>query len=139
IAWLMVLNGLIYLAYFFGRGEWRRRLFVPARDARSALRMLGYYLRMLKTPPPPDFYNGLQRLAYNSIVLVVTVQVLSGLPIYNVVQLQWLLALFGGYDAARVIHLLGLVMIAMFVPAHIVMVSLHPRALFAMVTGGGRG
>ena len=37
IAWFLVLNGALYLAYFFGRGEWRRRLFLPARDARNAL------------------------------------------------------------------------------------------------------
>jgi len=139
IAWFMVLNGLIYLAYFFGRGEWRRRLFIPARDARNAIRMLGYYLRVLKTPPPPDFYNGLQRLAYSSIVVIITLQVLSGLALYKPVQLHWLLALFGGYDAARVVHLLGLVLIATFVATHIVLVSLHPRALFAMITGGKRG
>ncbi|HEY2524528.1 MAG TPA: cytochrome b/b6 domain-containing protein, partial [Candidatus Binataceae bacterium] len=139
IAWFMLLNGLIYLAYFFGRGEWRRRLFIPVRDARNALRMLGYYLRVLKTPPPPDFYNGLQRLAYSSIVVIVTLQVLSGLALYKPVQLHWLLALFGGYDAARVVHLLGLVLIAMFVATHIVLVSLHPRELLAMITGGKRG
>jgi len=139
IAWFMALNGLIYLAYFFGRGEWRRRLFIPTRDARNAIRMLGYYLRLLKTPPPPDFYNGLQRLAYSSIVVIITLQVLSGLALYKPVQLHWLLAPFGGYDAARVVHLLGLVLIAMFVGTHIVLVSLHPRELFAMITGGKRG
>jgi thiosulfate reductase cytochrome b subunit len=139
IAWFMVLNGIIYLAYFFGRGEWRRRLFIPARDARNALRMLGYYLRVSRTPPPPDFYNGLQRLAYSSIVIIITLQVLSGLAIYKPVQFHWLLALFGGYDAARTIHLLGLVLIAIFVATHIVLVSLHPRELVAMITGGKRG
>jgi len=139
IAWFMVLNGIIYLAYFFGRGEWRRRLFIPVRDARNALRMLGYYLRLMKTPPPPDFYNGLQRLAYSSIVVIVTLQVLSGLALCKPVQLHCLLALFGGYDPARVVHLLGLVLIAMFVTAHIALVSLHPRELLAMITGGKRG
>jgi thiosulfate reductase cytochrome b subunit len=139
IAWFLVLNGVIYLAYFFGRGEWRRRLFLPARDASNALRMFGYYLRVLKMPPPADFYNGLQRFAYSSVVIVVTLQVLSGLAIYKPVQLHWLLRLFGGYDAARVIHLLGLVFIVMFVATHIVLVLLHPRELLAMVTGGKRG
>jgi thiosulfate reductase cytochrome b subunit len=139
IAWFLVLNGLIYLAYFFGRGEWRRRLFLPARDARNALLMFGYYLRLLKAPPPTGFYNGLQRFAYSSVTIVIIIQVLSGLAIYKPVQLHWLLNLFGGYDAARVIHLLGLVFIAMFVATHIVLVLLHPRELLAMFTGGERG
>jgi thiosulfate reductase cytochrome b subunit len=139
IAWFLVLNGVVYVAYFFGRGEWRRRLFLPARDAGNALRMFGYYLRVLKTPPPADFYNGLQRFAYSSVVIVITLQVLSGLAIYKPVQLGWLVTLFGGYDVARVIHLLGLVFIAMFVATHIVLVLLHPRELLAMITGGKRG
>ncbi len=71
IAWFLVLNGVVYLAYFFGRGEWRRRLFLPARDAGNAIRMSGYYLRVRKTPPPADFYNGLQRLTYSSVVIVI--------------------------------------------------------------------
>jgi thiosulfate reductase cytochrome b subunit len=112
IAWFLVLNGAIYLVYFFARGEWRRRLFLLARDARNALRMVGYYLHLLKTPPPPDFYNGLQRFAYSSVVVVVILQVLSGLAIYKPVQLHWLLVLFGGYDSARVVHLMGLIFIA---------------------------
>jgi thiosulfate reductase cytochrome b subunit len=72
-------------------------------------------------------------------VVVITLQVLSGLAIYKPVQLHWLLSFFGGYDAARVIHLLGLVLIAMFVVNHVVLVLLHPRDLLAMITGGERG
>jgi len=134
-----VLNGALYLAYFFGRGEWRRRLFLPARDARNALLMFGYYLPVRRTPPPADFYNSLQRFAYTSVVIVIIVQVLSGLAVYKPVQLHWLLKVFGGYDTARVVHLLGLAFVAMFVAAHIVLVLLHPRELLAMITGGQRG
>jgi thiosulfate reductase cytochrome b subunit len=72
-------------------------------------------------------------------VIIITLQVLSGLAIYKPVQLHWLLRLFGGYDSARVIHLLGLVFIAMFVVNHVVLVLLHPRELLAMITGGQRG
>lgn len=139
IAWLLVLNGAVYLAYFFGRGEWRRRMFLPARDAVNAARMFGYYLRVRRNAPPPEFYNGLQRLAYSSIAIVIVLQVLSGLAIYKPVQLHWLLALFGGYDSARVIHLLGLAFIALFVLTHVALVLLHPRELLAMITGGARG
>jgi thiosulfate reductase cytochrome b subunit len=101
--------------------------------------MFGYYLRILRTHPAEDFYNGLQRFAYTFVLIVITIQVLSGLAIYKPVQLYWLTTIFGGYDAARVFHLLGLVLIAFFVTVHVLMVSLHPRDLFAMVTGGKRG
>ncbi len=136
LAWFLVLNGSIYLAYFFASGEWRRRLFLPGRDTRNSLVMFGYYLRIIRTPPAPDFYNGLQRFAYTSVLILVTIQVLSGLAIYKPVQLHWLVSIFGGYDAARVFHLLGLALLALFVTVHVVMVSLHPRDLLAMLTGG---
>ncbi|HYK65100.1 MAG TPA: cytochrome b/b6 domain-containing protein, partial [Patescibacteria group bacterium] len=83
IAWFLIVNGLIYLVYMIASGEWRRRIFIPTRDASSALAMFAYYVRIRKTPPPEDFYNGLQRLAYTSAILFGVVVVLSGLAIYK--------------------------------------------------------
>ena len=138
IAWFLILNGLIYLVYFFFSGEWRRRLFLPGRDTPGAIKMFGYYVRILRNPPPEDFYNGLQRLAYTSVIVFAVVEILSGLAIYKPVQLWWLTALFGGYDGARVIHLSMLALMALFVAMHIVLVMLHPRTILEMVTGGKR-
>jgi thiosulfate reductase cytochrome b subunit len=139
IAWFLVINGLIYLAYAIATGEWRRRTFLPARDTANAVKMFGYYLRIRKTPPPEDFYNGLQRLAYTSAIVFAIVIVLSGLAIYKPVQLSFLAALFGGYDGARIVHFACLVLLTLFALNHIVLVALHPRTLVAMVTGGKRG
>jgi thiosulfate reductase cytochrome b subunit len=139
IAWFLVGNGVIYVAYQIASGEWRRRVFLPRRDAGGALAMLLYYLRVRRTPPPEDFYNGLQRLAYTFAIIFGMVIVLSGLAIYKPVQLHWLTALFGGYDSARVIHLSCLVLLAGFTLNHIALVALHPRTLVAMITGGKRG
>lgn len=139
IAWFLILNGIIYLIYFFTSGEWRRRLFLPGRDTPGAIRMFAYYIRALRTPPPQEFYNGLQRLAYTSIIVFAMVEIMSGLAIYKPVQLWWLAALFGGYDGARVIHLTVLVLMTLFVAAHLVLVMLHPRAILEMMTGGKRG
>jgi thiosulfate reductase cytochrome b subunit len=138
VAWFLVANGAMYLLYMGVRGEWRRRLFNPRRDTANALLMIAYYLRIRRTPPPVDFYNGLQRLAYTSAIALGLVEVLSGLAIYKPVQFSWLAALFGGYDGARAAHLLGLVGLAMFAVVHIILVSLHPRALVDMITGGKR-
>lgn len=139
IAWFFVLNGVIYLTYFFVSGEWRRRLFLPRRDLWNAVLQFAYYARLHKTEPPLDFYNGLQRLAYNSAILFGIVMVVSGLAIYKPVQLHFLTFLFGGYDGARVVHLGGLCLLALFVATHLVLVSLHPREILNMVTGGKRG
>ena len=139
IAWFLILNGLLYVGYMAASGEWRRRVFLPQRDARNAVRQFAHYTRIRKTPPPPDFYNGLQRLAYSSIVVIGLVMVLSGLAIYKPVQFHPLTMLFGGYDGARVVHLAGLCLIAMFVAIHLVLVLAHPREILHMITGGGRG
>ena len=138
LAWFLVLNGLIYMAYFLGSGEWRRRLFLPRRDTKNAIGQFAYYTRIRSTPPPADFYNGLQRLAYTSTILFGFVMVLSGLVLYKPVQLHWLTVLFGGYDGARLVHLGVLFLLALFVASHLVLVALHPREIVRMVTGGKR-
>ncbi len=138
IAWFLIINGAIYLGYQLASGEWRRRAFLPARDALNAALMFAYYLRLRKDPPPEDFYNGLQRLAYTAAIILALVLVGSGVAIYKPVQLHWLTALFGGYDAARAVHFGCLILLALFTLNHLVLVALHPRTLLAMVTGGRR-
>jgi thiosulfate reductase cytochrome b subunit len=134
--WLFILNGLVYVLYLALSGEWHRRLFVPQRDVRNALSTLAYYLRLRRTAPPQELYNGLQRLTYTGTLLLALVVVLSGLVLYKPVQLGWLTALFGGYDAARLVHLGTLALLALFTVGHVVLVALHPRTLGEMVTGG---
>ena len=137
-AWLLVVNGVGYLTYAFVSGEWRRRIFRPRSDARGAVQMALHYLRLRKEPPPVDLYNPLQRLAYTSATALGIVQVLSGLALYKPVQLSWLTAAFGGYDSARFVHFAGMLLLAAFTLAHVVMVLVHPRTLRDMVTGGAR-
>lgn len=137
-AGLLVANGLLYLGYLFGSGEWRRRLFFPRRDGRDALRTAAYYLRLSRTPPVQAPYNGLQRLAYTSTLVVAAVSVWTGLAIYLPVRLPVLAAAFGGYDAARAVHFLGLAFLATFTVGHVVMVLAHPKTLPPMVGGGAR-
>jgi thiosulfate reductase cytochrome b subunit len=135
-AWLLVANAVVYLVYLFSSGQWRQRLFWPPRDTGQALRQIAYYLRLRKEAPPAGFYNGLQRIAYTSILFLAAVEVLSGLAIWKPIQLSGLAWLFGGYDGARVVHLVGLGLLALLTAGHLVMVLLHPRALLEMITGG---
>jgi thiosulfate reductase cytochrome b subunit len=137
-AWPLVVNGGLYLAYLAVSGEWRRRLFLPRRDARGALATLAAYARLRAPPATGELYNGLQRLAYTSALLLGALVVLTGLAIYKPVQLAWLVALFGGYDGARAAHLLALALLALFTLLHVVLVALHPKRLLEMVSGGRR-
>jgi thiosulfate reductase cytochrome b subunit len=139
VAWLLVLNGTLYVIYLIVSSEWRRRAFIPTRDAPNAIAMFGYYTRIRKNSPPEGFYNGLQRLAYTSAIVFGVVVVLSGLAIYKPVQLHWLTAWFGGYDLARAVHLGALLLLIGFATTHLVLVALHPRTIIDMVTGGRRG
>ena len=61
--------------------------------------------------------------------------VLSGLSIWKPVQLQWLTALFGGYDAARYVHFFCMAAIVGFLVVHVLLALLVPKSLRAMVTG----
>jgi thiosulfate reductase cytochrome b subunit len=136
--WFFVLNGLCYVAWLVGSGEWRRRLFLPRRDARDALHTAAWYLRLRKEAPRQEPYNGLQRFAYTGVLVLAIVEVLSGLVLYKPVQLHALTSLFGGYDPARLVHLGVLALLALFTVGHVVMVALHPRTVGEMVTGGRR-
>jgi thiosulfate reductase cytochrome b subunit len=138
-AWILVVNALAYVGYEAFSGEWRRRVFEPRRDARNALATALHYLRVRPAPPELALYNGLQRLAYSGAIALGLVLVLSGLAIWKPVQLRLLGWLFGGYDGARAAHFIGLIALAAFVVAHVIMVAAHPRSFLAMITGGRRG
>jgi thiosulfate reductase cytochrome b subunit len=138
-AWLFAVNALLYVAYFFFSGEWRRRMFEPARDTKNAVATSLYYLRIWPAPEQKELYNGLQRLAYTGAVGLGLILLLSGLAIWKPVQLHVLTWCFGGYDGARAFHFIGLLALAAFVVGHVVMVALHPRSFLAMITGGRRG
>ncbi len=136
-AWLFTANAAAYAVYLFASGEWRRRLFFPRRDARSAWQTVLHDLRVRREPPASvGLYNGMQRLVYTAVLLVAPLLVLSGLAIYKPVQLPRLTALLGGYDAARAIHLGVLVALALFLVVHLVQAALHPRTIGDMATGG---
>lgn len=138
VAWFLVFNGALYVAYQIASGEWRRRVFNLRRDSLNAVQTALHYLRIRDAPPEQGLYNGLQRLAYTSALLLGAIEVLSGLAIWKPVQFSFLAALFGGYDGARAAHLLGLVALALFTLGHLVLVALHPKELASIFTGGKR-
>ena len=136
-AWFFTANALVYGIYFFASGEWKRRLFLPRRDARNAWQTVLHDLRLRKEPPPSvGLYNGMQRLTYTGVLAMAPLLVLSGLAMYKPVQLPHLTALAGGYDVARAIHLLVLAALTLFTAVHVVQVLVHPRTLVDMTIGG---
>jgi thiosulfate reductase cytochrome b subunit len=131
--WLLMVNGLVYLALGFATGRFRKKLLpiTPVgviSDAKAAL--TGHLSHDDLTR-----YNYVQKLLYAGIIVVGIVIVLSGLSIWKPVQLQWLTALFGGYDVARFVHFFCMAAIVAFLVVHVALAVLVPKSLRAMIIG----
>lgn len=131
--WLLMFNGIIYLAYGLFSGRLARKLLpmspsAVVKDAIAALR---------GTLAHDDLssYNAVQRLLYAGVIALILLVTLSGLAIWKPVQLAALSNLFGGFQGARLVHFLAMAGIAAFIVVHVVMALLVPRSLKAMVTG----
>jgi thiosulfate reductase cytochrome b subunit len=131
--WLLMVNGLAYLIVGFATGRFKRKLLpiTPGgviSDARAALTGRLSHEDLSR-------YNQVQKLLYAGIIAVGVIIVLSGLSIWKPVQLQWLTALFGGYDVARYVHFFCMSAIVAFLVIHIALALLVPKSLRAMIVG----
>jgi thiosulfate reductase cytochrome b subunit len=128
--WVLFADGLAYLAYGILSGHFRRDILPPRpkiilRDLDDALQFrLGHQL---------GSYNGVQRLLYMGVIIVICLAVVTGLSIWKPVQLGWLTGLFGGYPVARTIHLTMMALIVGFLIIHLALVILFPRTLVSML------
>jgi thiosulfate reductase cytochrome b subunit len=131
--WLLTINGLVYLIMGFATGRFKSKLLpiTPGgviSDTKAALTGKLSHDDLSK-------YNQVQKLLYAGIIIVGVVIVLSGLSIWKPVQLQWLTALFGGYDVARYVHFFCMSAIVAFLVVHIALAVLVPKSLRAMIIG----
>jgi thiosulfate reductase cytochrome b subunit len=131
--WLLMVNGLVYLLMGFATGRFKSKLLpiTPGgvvSDAKAALTGKLSHDDLTK-------YNQVQKLLYAGIIVVGILIVLSGLSIWKPVQLQWLTALFGGYDAARYVHFICMSAIVAFLVVHVALAVLVPKSLRAMIIG----
>ena len=131
--WLLMANGLIYLAYGLASGRIRKRFF-PI-DPREVVRDLLDAFKGKLSHDDMAHYNGVQKLLYAGVVGALILVVLSGLAIWKPVQLWWLTAAFGGFQGARLVHFLAMAVIAGFVVVHVVMALIVPKTIRAMVFG----
>jgi thiosulfate reductase cytochrome b subunit len=142
--YLLMLNGLMYLAGLAIGGGWRS-LLPRLSDARGGLQMARYYVSLpyailtRRGRMHPSFrtkYNPLQRLAYFSVAVAGFLAVATGWAIHKPAQLSWLTAIFGGFDKARVWHFWLMWFFLMFVIPHVVLVIADGwDTLGSMITG----
>ena len=125
IGWLV--TGVIYLLALATSEQWQRlvptswAVLPQAWDAAMA------YLR-LDIPRPGNPYNALQQLTYFALVFVLTpLQISTGLAMSPALagRFPWFPRLFGGRQAARSLHFLGLVAFVAFTVHHIALVIAH--------------
>jgi thiosulfate reductase cytochrome b subunit len=131
--WVLVVNGIIYIALGIATGRFRRKL-LPIRprdvlaDSKAALTFRLQHQDLA-------VYNAVQKLLYLGVILAGIVIVLSGIAIWKPVQLQELTALFGGFDAARYVHFFAMAAIVGFLVVHVLLALIVPRSLLAMIRG----
>jgi thiosulfate reductase cytochrome b subunit len=131
--WLVMVNGLVYLAYGLLSGRLRHKLLPITPSAVVA----DFYAALAGQLSHEDIsvYNAVQRLLYLGVILASVTVVASGLSIWKPVQLRWLVMLLGDFDNARLVHFAAMSAIVGFVVVHAAMALLVPKTLRAMIRG----
>jgi thiosulfate reductase cytochrome b subunit len=142
-AWLLVINGAIYLSYGFVSGHLRRDLLLRRREI--AVRHLWHevvaHVRLqFARGEEARHYNTLQKLAYlMAIVGLLPMMVMTGLTMSPGMDAVFpaLVDLFGGRQSARTIHFATASLLVVFVVTHLVMVMLSGawNNVRSMITG----
>jgi len=132
--WIMMINGLFYLGYGIATGRFRRRL-VPI-SPRELIANFRDALRFRLAHDDITHYNAVQKLLYAGIIVVIIVQVLSGLAVWKPVQFSELATLFVSFQGSRLVHFIGMAAIVAFLVVHVTLALLVPKTIGAMITGG---
>jgi thiosulfate reductase cytochrome b subunit len=133
--WLFAINGVLYVSYLLISGEWR--LLVPDRKSvREAIQVTLVDLHLQKGLPSQKKYNGAQKIAYTSVILMGLGSLVTGLSIYKPTQAHWLTTLLGGYEMARWLHFWLTMGFCGFFVIHVVQVVLAGWNNFRSMVSG---
>lgn len=142
-AWLLVLNGLVYLLSGLINGHFYRQM-LPRRAQLKPVRLwheIRDHLRFVRpTGEAVRSYNVLQKLAYLLVIFVaLPLMVLTGLTMSPAVTAAYpeLFALFGGRQSARFIHFICASALVGFLLIHLVMIFVvgFINEMRSMITG----
>ena len=147
-AWVLVLTGLLYVAFGLAVGHFRKSLF-PAREdlaPRALAAAVADHLRF-KRPDASEAwsYNSLQRLTYLLVIFVLFPLVIwTGLAMSPafVAAVPVAVTSLGGQQSARTIHFFVSLALVLFLLVHVVMIFLagFRSRMRAMITGqAGKG
>jgi thiosulfate reductase cytochrome b subunit len=140
-AWLLVINGVIYLASGLLSRHITHDLAPTGPDLRHLPRSIWDHLRF-RFPEGDEArrYNVLQKLTYLMVIFVILpVLILAGLTMSPGLDtaFPWLLDLFGGRQSARTIHFLCAFALVLFTIVHLVevLISGFINNMRSMITG----
>ena len=141
MAWLLVINGLLYLAYGLVSRHFVRDIVPDRADLAHTGEAIVDHLK-LRFPRGENArrYNVLQKLAYAGVIFVaLPLIVLAGWTMSPGLDAAFspLLTLFGGRQTARTIHFVVAFSLVAFVVVHVAMVLLTGvfNNMRAMITG----
>jgi thiosulfate reductase cytochrome b subunit len=132
--WILVIDGLSYLTYGLVSGRFRRML-LPIRLS-DLIATVKDTLHLKLSHDDPTKYNAIQKLLYVGVISVGILTVISGLAIWKPIQFSELVALFGSFQNARLVHFFCMSAIVAFVTVHVALALLVPQTLVSMCTGG---
>jgi thiosulfate reductase cytochrome b subunit len=130
--WLLAASYLGFMLWNLFNGHFRRDFFPvgPKSFLRDFIAAATF-----KLDHKLGEYNVVQRVAYWVALGSVAMMLLSGLAIWKPVQTYPLEALFGGFQAARIVHFLFMAVITGFIAVHVALVILVPKTFVAMTLG----
>jgi thiosulfate reductase cytochrome b subunit len=139
-AWVLVVNGLVYLAWSLSIRHVQRDLWPTRADLKAIPRSIMDHLKLKHpTGEAAKRYNVLQRLAYLGLIMLVVGMVLTGFSLSPGLGAfaPPLVQLFGGRQSARTLHFLFGASIMGFITVHLVEVVLAGplNEVRSMITG----
>jgi thiosulfate reductase cytochrome b subunit len=129
-AWVAVLTGLLYVAFGFVSGHFRRNL-VPDRadlSARGFSTVIAQHLRLRPGGEDDGWsYNVLQRVTYLFVIFVLFPLVIwTGLAMSPAIASAFpaAVSVLGGQQSARTIHFFVSIFLVLFLLVHVIMVCI---------------
>ena len=128
--WLLAGNGVITLLLLTSSGR-LRQLYLSINIADLPAQIRRFFTNPLLHENGKR--NIVQKMAYTFVLLLLSIEIASGLAMWKPVQLQLLSTLLGGYENTRRIHFIGMSSLGLFVTGHIALALLSPRLLLGML------
>lgn len=105
--WLFSLNLLWYGVYILVTRRWRHR-FVGANDLKA----------LQKSQNSKRLIYAWHRIVYTAIIPILLLALFTGIGMYKPAQFYWIVNIFGGWQALRIVHFASVPIVIIFAIAH---------------------